>query len=609
MSIINNNLIIQADIEDNHLEYYSNHLNLTHPNYFSQSIYSYWISSSHNTYLPYGQIFDPCNECYYRLILLIYFGGCVEIDTYGISKNHDDVIINHLPTNLKEINLRQILKIVISSLKMKELRKIVSGPIILTFDNKKLNKKWQHDIFWKIIEEELLTTDHFKYVAIITDNYDLTTIPINSISNQILLRWSENKSCPNNNSDIDVGTNLCAPSIKNSYSKINSRWIHLLKGHNDLSRSIVTDKKGHLINNDTRSISIPIQYKYRKDNYNLVVNLQRNILRMFPHFSYTMSQNYNNMIYFRDGVQITALNLQYISDSWFLNKSVFMPRTGVPCTPSETENYNNENNKQCRAGWKNGENNDPLAYRLKPLWLLGLIPNPGLYKLHIKILKCSKILENGSLIDVSNEYTQSKILYGLTLDQKKNGLNSYIVFNSIDVTVPYFVLHIIKTSKFMKQSVYTTGIEIPWNLEQSIKKLTVDVYKIMKTITGTFNKVELSNNCNESKIFNTNKQLRIELEYNWTFENENNEMIQYNQSIKQLRESSKYNSISIPYFLNNLDILKDFQTDLANLLVNNPAKIDISLPNEVEVEGSYEDQMSKLVKTATPVDTNLITED
>ena len=133
----------------------------------------------------------------------------------------------------------------------------------------------------------------------------------------------------------------------------------------------------------------------------------------------------------------------------------------------------------------------------------------------------------------------------------------------------------------MKNSVYTSGIEIPWNLEQSKQRLTVDVYKIIKTITGTFNKVELSNNCNNSKLFNTNKQLRIELEYKWIFENEINEMIQYNQSIKQLRESSKYNSKSIPDFLKNVKILKQFQTDLANLLLNNPAKIDSNLPVEL----------------------------
>lgn len=601
-------IIIQSDIDKNELDYYSNHLSVLHQNYYTQSIYSYWISSSHNTYLPYGQIFDPCNECYYKLILLIYFGGCIEIDTYGISENRNDIIINHLTTNVKKIYLREILKIVLSSLKMKEERDIISGPLILTFDNKNLNKKWQHDIFWKVIREELLTPDNYKYVSVITDNYDLRFIPINTISNQILLRWAENKSCPVDNSDINVGTDLCSPSIRVNYSTTNSRWIHLLKGHSDFSQSIATDQNGILINNDTKSTSVPIQYKYRKDNYYFVVNLQRNILRMYPHFTYTMSQNYNNMIYFRDGVQITALNLQYISDSWYLNRAVFMPNTGIPCTPNETENYNAQKNTECRTGWKNGHSNTPLAYRLKPLWLLGLIPNPGLYKLEIKILNCRKISDD-SEIDVSNIYNKVKMVYGLTFTKQKNRLNHMIQFHSIDVTVPFFVLHIRKSSKLKKKSVYTSGIEIPWSYNQSKKRLTVDVYKIIKTVTGAFNKVDLSNNCNDSKIFNTNKQLRIELEYGWTFESEIIEMIKYNECIKKLRESSKYSSISIPDFLNNLDNLNNFQTDLANhLLIHHTEEQDISMPLEVEYNESYEEQMYKLIKTATPVDSNVTTE-
>jgi len=584
--IMNENLVIQSDIERNHLEYYSNHLPVSKQNYFKQNIYSYWISSSHNTYLPYGQVFDPCNECYYKLILFIYFGGCLEIDTYDISSDRMDVIINHLPTNIKHIKLSEVLKIVIYSLKMKEERNIISGPIILTFDNKNLNKKWQHNIFWKVLEEELLTDDNYKYVAIITDNYDLRTIPINSISNQILLRWGENKSCSANDSNINVGTDVCPPDIKkHNYSDIKSRWIHLLKGQNDFSKSIVIDEKGGLINNETRSISVPIQNKYRTDNYNLVVNLQRNIVRMFPHFSSTMSQNYNNMMYFRDGIQITALNLQYISHSWYLNRAVFMPNIGSPCSPSETENYNVKKNIDCRHGWKNGDSNDPLAYRLKPIWLLGLIPNPGLYKLDIKILQCSKIsLDNGNIIDVSSKYNLAQIGYGLTLDIKKNGLNSNIHFDSVDVTVPYFLLDIIKPLKFKKNTVYSTGIEIPWQYNQSLNTLSVDVYKIIKTTSGAFNKVKLSNNCQDSKILNTRKQLRIDLEYKWTFESPNHHMNQYNQSIKQLRESAKYNTISIPDFLNDLDMLNVYQTDLANLLVTHPDNVEPKI--SLEINGS-----------------------
>ena len=158
----NNNLILKMDEKDDGLNYYSNHLSLSDPNYFSQNIYSYYISSSHNTYLPYGQIFDPSSECYYKLILSVYFGGCIEIDTDSIHLTTNDVIITHLPTNTKSIGLRGILRTVISALVTKEQRGIVSGPVILTFDNKQLKKKLEHDMFWLVIEEELLTKENCK---------------------------------------------------------------------------------------------------------------------------------------------------------------------------------------------------------------------------------------------------------------------------------------------------------------------------------------------------------------------------------------------------------------------------------------------------------------
>ena len=116
----NTHLVLQNDIDS--LSYYSNHLSISNKNYLKQNIYSYWISSSHNTYLPYGQVFDPASVCYYKLMLNIYFGGCVEIDTDSISPDKDDIIITHLPTNTKTISLRQVFRIVISALKIKEER-------------------------------------------------------------------------------------------------------------------------------------------------------------------------------------------------------------------------------------------------------------------------------------------------------------------------------------------------------------------------------------------------------------------------------------------------------------------------------------------------------
>jgi hypothetical protein len=643
MTTVQNNLVLKIDENTNGLDYYSNHLDISDPNYLTQNIYSYFISSSHNTYLPYGQIFDPSSECYYKLILSVYFGGCIEIDTDSISIKDNDVIITHLPTNTKSIGLRGILRTVVSALATKEKRKIVSGPIILTFDNKQLKKKSQHNMFWKVIEEELLTKDNYKYVAVITDKYDLRTIPLSSMSNKILLRWAENEHCLG---DADkVGKELCPPEfsekVKNSdhdynYSQTVDHWVHLLKGHSNFSKSIAIDNHeflnegtqnilyrkpnpnfGKLINNETKSVSVPMSFTYTPSNYNLVVNLQRNIMRMFPHLTYTMSQNYRNMTYFRDGVQITALNLQYISDPWYLNRAVFMPKTGVPCTPSEMKSKETI----CKSGWKHSNNENPLAYRLKPLSLLGLIPNQGLYHLNVSVTKCSRITVNPStghiqLDDVSSEYKKVKLNYGLTDTTKENNLKTSISFNGIDVSVPFFVLEIIKPAKIGKPSVYKTGIEIPWSFKNSgidtngkekINKLTVDVYKIVKTMLGSLNKVELSDNCENSQLFNTHKQLRIELEYSWKFESEIPEMAAYNETVKELRT---VHNKPISHYLSNLNELNNFQTELAEKLANKPSIVPVSEElDEDKLSLDYEQKMSTLKETAKPVNPSETSED
>jgi hypothetical protein len=643
-STANDHLIIKMDKENNGLDYYSNHLSLKDLNYLKQNIYSYWISSSHNTYLPYGQIFDPSSECYYKLILSVYFGGCVEIDTDSISTKPIDVIITHLPTNTKSIGLRGILRTVISALETKESRGIVSGPVILTFDNKKLKTKSDYTIFWTVIEEELLTEKNYKYVAVITDKYDLRTIELSSMSNKILLRWAENENC--DGSSDKVGKELCPPKfsdkVKDSqhdynYSKTTDHWVHLLKGHSNFSKSIAIDKEeflnegtqnslyrkpnpnfGLLVNNETKSVSVPMSFTYTPSNYNLVVNLQRNIMRMFPHLTYTMSQNYSNIVYFRNGIQITALNLQYISDPWYLNRAVFMPKTGVPCTPKEMK----ENKNLCKSGWKQGNTEDPLAYRLKPLSLLGLIPNQGLYILSLTVTKCSRIsvdpaTGNVKLDDVSSEYKKVNLKYGLTNAVQDNiSVKSPVLFGGIDVSVPFFVLEVVKPAIIGKSSIYKTGIEIPWSLNNSgadakgnskVNKITVDVYKIVKTMLGSLNKVDLSDNCENSQLFNTPKQLRVELEYSWTFSSEIKEMAAYNNAVKALRQEYKK---PISYFLENLTELNKFQKQLAENLAGIPSTVAVVDGVDEDKQAlQYEKDINEVKGTAKLIDTSNTSED
>ena len=597
------------------IPFYTNHLSLNDGNYYNQSLYNYWISSSHNTYLPYGQVFDPSSTCYYNLVLHLFFGGCVEIDTDSVTT--DDVIVTHLPTNTRSIKLSEILKIVIKVLQQKISKGITSGPIILTFDNKQLTKKSEHSIFWKVLEKYLLNEENYKLVAVLTDDFDLTQIPISELSNQILLRWGENNSlaCNNITSDkIEVGKDICPIDddlgINNFYSYIKTKkhWMHLLKGHVDFRNEI---KK---VENKTVSLSVPIYIKKTPPNYNFIINTQRNLVRVYPHFSYTMSQNYDNMIFFRDGFQITALNLQHLSDAWYLNSAVFLPAYGVACSPEETSR--SEANP-CYNGWDSMKVNttEPLAYRLKPVWLLGLLPYPNLYDLKIRILKLYKI-ENKirSSLDVSGEYPICNITYGLTKSvgkAKKTG--EYIELKNIDPTVPFFVIDIIKGGMFNKfSSTYRGGLEISWNYSSLKGQIVLTAHKIRKTVSGMFNKVELSNNCDTSYFFNSRKQIEIELEYTWTKSDEIPEMEKYNQAVNSLRESNDYKDSSISNFLSDLTLFNTYQTDLRNLLLFKPLvvpKVSDEFVDEDSEARHYSKEIEPLTLKGHSIDTNDVTDD
>ena len=65
------------------------------------------------------------------------------------------------------------------------------------------------------------------------------------------------------------------------------------------------------------------------------MNTQRNIIRFYPNAFNIYSGNYDNMKYFRDGAQITALNLQKIGNARLLNDAVFIPPKSTYCSPKE----------------------------------------------------------------------------------------------------------------------------------------------------------------------------------------------------------------------------------------------------------------------------------
>ena len=553
-------------------QFLTNNLEISdlNPYYFQQNLFSYWISSSHNTYLPFGQIFDPSSVCYYKLQSLMYHGGCMEIDTFAVTEDYSDVIITHLITNSKTITLTSIFKIINIAIENKIKNKIISGPIILTFDNKNLKTKAEHMVFWNVLDKVLLIDANKCFIYKIKKDYDISIIPIDVMNNKILLRWGENKKCEidetyeiNKLDKKDIGKEVCKPppSILEKFSSLDS-WMHLKKGHVDLNDEI------YLGRNETVSVMVDIELFNKFNKYepkqNLILNTQRNIMRIYPLPTSVTSSNYNNMKYLKDGVQIVAINIQKVENPLLLNKAVFLPNTGLPCTPVEILST-------CPNGWKNSVpvksvqksvesvqepvylEQKPLAYRLKPLWLLGLIPHPGYYNLQIKLKKIEKICNN-KLIDATSEYPNFKLSYGL---------NDSTKLDNIDSSIPFFVAELSKVG-----STYISGIEIPWNfLKLLTNEIQVDLYKI-NTRGLNYNDIKLDegnpyNDCDDSYLLNIEKQIRITLEYSWTKSKEVESLKNYNEKIIMLR--NKYNIPTIN-FLNDIILFNKYQDELAELL-------------------------------------------
>ncbi len=585
-------------------EFLTNNISQESEFYLNQNLFSYWISSSHNTYLPYGQVFDPSSVCYYRLQSMMYHGGCIEIDTDAITKDNNDVIITHLPTNQKSITLSSILKIVCDAIEDKKKKNIVSGPLILTFDNKKLKTKEKHMVFWNVIEKELLN----KYpdlVYKIDENFNPSAIPISQLSNKILMRWGQNTKCDSVSPNGKVGKELCPPpkSILDKISSVSSSWMHLLKGHGKFGKEIIEDR------NQTVSVSVPLvstdvnisslDYESRP-NQVLISNTQRNLMRIYPHWSSVKSGNYDIMKFYRNGVQIVAINLQTIEEPWFLNSAIFLPSTGVPCTPTEILASNA--GERCDNGWEKSINNSkPLAYRLKPLWLLGLIPHPGYYNLDIELVKVEKII-NGELQDAKKEYTNIEFKYGLTNSKNSvNKLNKAFRLDNIDVSIPFFVVDVWKSSLGIK-SEYKSGVEIPWSISKLSDTIQIDLHKIRKTMVGSYNKVELfdnnaDNDCINSHLFNTRKQIRLTIKYTWSKSKEVKTLIKYNETIRQLRNSDNYKGKGTSEFLNNLTLFNEYQDRLAQLIATNGEVVEDTLGllkvTEGQEDETYEVEMKK----------------
>jgi hypothetical protein len=623
-------------------KFYTSRLDPSLPFYFGQNLFNYWISSSHNTYLPYEQNTNINSVCYYRLQLMSYFGGCVEIDTYGVTDKNDDIIINHMATNSGTTKLSDILRIILDILIIKIKRGFISGPLILNFDNSSptnaLLMKSQQELFWNVVDRVLLSNPEYqkissdpKYTNILSNscleglepvdiddlikpeqikklcsgpflfihrNFDLSKIPLKDMSFKILFRWGQNKL---ENCDKDKVKNELCPPNKTIFEKISGnsdKWVHLNKTKIDWDTKIVS------LRNLSDSKSTPFKSSYKELNLFILLNTQRNILRWFPFALNTSSGNYDNMRYFRDGAQIVALNLQKIGNSRLLNDSIFIPPQSEFCKPTDIVQAT-EKNSYCHYGIDSGI---PLSYRLKPLWLMGLVPYPQLYDLEIKVNQIRKIIRGENQLKEDKDYTNIEFLYGLNKKEysENNGAGSVIRIPNVDVTVPFFVVTVSKKTLGVKREEYMNGVEVVWDNSSrngNKKEMIINVHKYHlesgRGIEKIYNKVDAKADdleaCQNVGLLNYEKTITIHIEYSWTPSNskENTKHVErvneYNDTIKRLRGSKDFSEFSTEQLLGNLTKFNEYQDTLSTQLNLDP-KIMGKIAKEVELDDDKDQQ-------------------
>ena len=292
----------------------------------------------------------------------------------------------------------------------------------------------------------------------------------------------------------------------------------------------------------------------------LIVNTHRNILRMYPHSSSTLSKNYENAIYFRDGTQMVAINQQYLSNSFLLNRAIFIPPIGIPISPALFEESG------LPSAWI-GDNRNPLAYRLKPLWLLGLIQYPELYKLTLNVVQIGKYInESFEELDIDSFY----VIVQNTLNSTKISTiaNESIILDNINVTVPFFIVSLFQKKIMSKNKIFKTGVEIPWIRDDPTGSVMFDIY-LLDTTYNNYNNVTVNgtdDDCINDTIFNTLDKLTIRMNYSWqpaisAINNEHKEHLKiYNDVVTETRNDELFKSLSVIDFLNDINIMNLYQS-------------------------------------------------
>ena len=154
----------------------------------------YFIDSSHNTYIMANQLSGTVSYCMYMLHMNLIRGGCLEIDPNSIEG--DDVAISHTIVQGAVMNSLR-LSTILRTIRYWVEKNYVSmkGPIILSFDNKSLKKKNEHDVVWKVIKENLYYGDDYKskpwYWPLTKPIVTGSAIKLSDLKGKILIKWDQ----------------------------------------------------------------------------------------------------------------------------------------------------------------------------------------------------------------------------------------------------------------------------------------------------------------------------------------------------------------------------------------------------------------------------------
>jgi len=316
----------------------------------------YWIVSSHNTYLTEDQIKGPASTCTYMLFLKRYRGGCVEIDPGKVSARQlpdgttlQDVTVTHVGTPTGTIWLSDLLSEMRQWVDSVRHTDEVVGPIILSFDNKKIKNATDQGVIWQLLDKYINISPTGRSCAVAGEEckwyLDPKSVDVSNHANltpqalkgKFIVKWAECARVDRAGvcSDPAAGKGLIPrhivdaatlpperqPDLSNAPPST-ERFVHMPKSKTcDLHSKACHDASIFWQVRSTHH-----EYKYSNINMAIVDNAKHNFIRVFPNpleFAKIKSGNYPQTGSWLHGAQMVSINIQKQDRYWQVNDTMF----------------------------------------------------------------------------------------------------------------------------------------------------------------------------------------------------------------------------------------------------------------------------------------------